>query len=144
MPELSWRTRGNRILVDIVVLRGGNPHDLTSLPGVALLDTGATVSGVGPRMISGLGLESFGKNRLKSATDEVFVPYYLFRLGLYGNDSEPEPVGGAPCLPYVFDDLEGFSWSRAAEFDIILGMDILRQCDLTVDRSGQCSLRFGR
>lgn len=141
MPELRWRTRGNRILLDVVLLRAGDPNDLTSVPGVALLDTGATVSGVGPRVIAGLGLKSYGKNRLKSATDELFVAYYLFRLGLYGEDGAPADV---PRLPYVFDDLDGFSWSRQADFDVILGMDILRQCDLSMDRSGHCSLRFGR
>lgn len=145
MPELRWSTRGNRILVDVVVLNAGDPNDLTSFPAVALLDTGATVSGIGPRMISGLGLESYGKNRLKSATDELFVSYYLFRLGLHGSDGEAAGAGAdAPRLPYIFDDLDGFSWSRHAEFDVILGMDVLRQCDLSMDRSGHCSLRFGR
>lgn len=120
------------------------PNDLTSCLGVALLDTGATVSGVGPRMISGLGLESYGKNRLKSATDEAFVSYYLFRLGPYGNDNEATTAAEAPRLPYVFEDLDGFSWQRHADFDIILGMDVLRHCDLKVNRSGDCSLRFGR
>lgn len=77
MPELKWNSRGNRILVDVSILKPGDPNDLTSLPGVALLDTCASVSGIGPRMISGLALQSYGKNRLKSATDEVFVSYYL-------------------------------------------------------------------
>lgn len=144
MPELRWRTRGNRILVDIVVLRPGDPNDLTSLPAVALLDTGATVSGVGPRMISELGLESYGKNRLKSATDELFVAYYLFRLGLHGNDGEPGHPVRTSGFPFIFDDLDGFSWSRHADFDVILGMDVLKQCDFSLDRSGRCSLRFGR
>ena len=140
MPELSWRAGGNRILLDLVVLRGGDPSDMTSIPARALLDTGATVSGIGPRIVRALGLASHSKKRLKSATEEAFVDYYLFRIGFHIGDAD---LGNVPQLPFVFEASDGFSWARSADFDVILGMDVLRQCDFTMDRAGLCKLRFG-
>jgi hypothetical protein len=140
MLELSWRAGGNRILIDLVVLRGGDPADMTSIPARALLDTGATVSGIGPRIVQALDLSSHSKKRLKSATEEAFVDYYLFRIGFHVGNAD---LGDALQLPFVFDASDGFSWARSADFDVILGMDVLKQCDFTRDRTGRCTLRFG-
>jgi hypothetical protein len=45
--------------------------------------------------------------------------------------------------PYLFPEVEGFSWRRNADFDVIIGMDILSHCDLAMGRDGTCRLRFG-
>jgi hypothetical protein len=89
-------------LLDLRVLRGGDSTDMTSMTARALLDTGATVSGIGPRVVAELGLASHSKKRLKSATDEVFVDYYLFRIGfdLPGSELETD----AWRLPFIFND----------------------------------------
>ncbi len=142
MPELSWTYSGNRILLNLRVLRGGDPFDMTAIPARALLDTGATVSGIGPRVIADLGLTSHSKKRLKSATEEVFVDYYLFRIGFDVPNGESGAEAGV-CLPFIFDELDGFSWGRSADFEVILGMDVLRSCDLTLTRDSRCSLAFG-
>ena len=113
---------------------------MTSVPARALLDTGATVSGIGPRIVQALGLASHGKKRLKSATEEVFVDYFMFRIGF---DVGETGFGDPAQLPFVFEATDGFSWGRSAEFDVILGMDVLRQCDFAKDRAGLCKLRFG-
>lgn len=59
---------------------------MTSFAATALLDTGATVSGIGPSVIETLNLRSHMKKRLLSATEEVFASYYLFRVGFYTSD----------------------------------------------------------
>ena len=115
---------------------------MTSVPARALLDTGATVSGIGPRIISQLDLTSYGKKRLKSATDEAFVDYYLFRIGLQASP-DPFSADSSIRLPYLFGELDGFSWGRAADFDVILGMDVLSACDVSLGRDGTCQLRYG-
>ena len=95
------------------------------MTATALLDTGATVSGIGPRVINQLALLTSGKNRLGSATDEAFVDYYLFRLGLFSTDQLLLDQLGPGDLPFLFDEIDGFSWSRATDFDVILGMDVV-------------------
>lgn len=138
MPELDLRTDRRRLLVDLYVYRPGDATDLSGFCARGLLDTGARVSGVGPRVISALGLRSYGKNRLGSATEERLVDYYLFRLGIgrTGDDA-------APAWPFLFERVDGFSWSRETEFDVIVGMDILTQCDFTLSRNGHGTLAFG-
>ncbi len=103
-----------------------------------MVDTGATVSGVGPRIIDALCLRSYGKKPLGSATEERLVNYYLFRVGLVHTADADRPV-----WPHIFERIDGFSWQRNTDFDLILGMDILLQCDLTLVRGGACTIKFG-
>jgi hypothetical protein len=49
----------------------------------------------------------------------------------------------APAFPYVFDEVIGFELTNSFQFDALLGMDILSQCDLRLDRDGGCRLSFG-
>lgn len=116
---------------------------MTSFAAMALLDTGATVSGLGPRVIDQLQLQSHMKKRLLSATEESLVDYYLFRIGVYSTDQMADLAGSLQQWPFLFDEVEGFSWRRQADFDVIIGMDILSQCDVVIGRSGICTLRFG-
>lgn len=143
MRGLEIRRRGSRYLLPVAILRPSTPSDLTTFAATALLDTGATVSGVGPRVIAELKLESYGKNRLRSATEEVFVDYYLFRVGLFTTEQMIGAPIGEASLPFVIDEVDGFSWGRHADFDVILGMEILGKCDVTLNRNGVCSIDFG-
>ena len=143
MRELEFKRRGSRYLLPVAILKPGAPTDLTTFSATALLDTGATISGIGPRAIAALGLRSFGKNRLRSATDEVFVDYFLFRIGFYTANQLAGAAESLSDLPFVFDEIDGFSWLRDGDFDVILGMDILSQCDIALSRSGKCRIAFG-
>lgn len=138
MPRIEIRADKRRLLCDILVLGPSSAVDFDGYRARALIDTGATVSGIGPKAIEALGLKSYGKRPLGSATEERMVSYYLFRLGIMGND-EPN----TPRWPYVFDRVDGFSWERPMAFDVIIGMDILQQGDLRLTRDGRCVLDFG-
>lgn len=139
MPSLSGRHDGRRILIPVAVLRSDNPADLTFVHGTALLDTGATSSGIGSRIVEELKLESYAKRRLVVATEDRMVDYFLFRLGLFA----PDDPAGAIRLPYVFAETDGFAIRASKDFDVLLGMDVLRQCDLNLRRSGTWTLQFG-
>jgi hypothetical protein len=135
LPLIEGVSDGRQIILSIAVLGSDNPTDLTFINASALLDTGATVSGIGPRIISELGLESHGKRPLGSATEIRMVNYFMFRLGIFSQPEQP--------LPYIFRELEGFGWPEPKSFDVILGMDVLKQCDFSMDRKGSWSLAFG-
>jgi hypothetical protein len=106
---------------------------------LALLDRGATSSAIGPRIISELKLEPYMKDLLVVATEERMVDYYLFRLGLFCDQS----LDTAPAPPYIFAEISGFGMQDSRDFEVILGMDVLKQCDLRLDRSGIWELQFG-
>lgn len=116
---------------------------MTSFAATALLDTGATASGIGPSVVRALQLKSHMKKRLLSATEEVFADYFVFRIGFHTTDQLSRIGDNLTEWPYVFQEVEGFSWRRASDFDVIIGMDILSQCDLAFDRNGTCRLQFG-
>jgi hypothetical protein len=127
------------VLLPVQILR---PFPVTELRGIgatALLDTGSSVSGVGSGLAKRLGLHGMGKRPLISAQGEGQAERYAFRIGLQP-DRSPEDT---PSFPFVFEEVIGIELTNAFEFDALLGMDILRQCDFSMNRSGDCILRFG-
>jgi hypothetical protein len=135
--RIDWQREKRRILLPISVLA---PYPITNLTGVdakALTDTGSSVSGISSAIAHKLGLAGLGKRPLKSAQGEGQVERYAFRVAL--------PLAehtGSSHLPFVFQEVIGIELSGTLEFDSLLGMDILGQCDLHIERTGHCSLTF--
>jgi hypothetical protein len=133
---VSGRHDGRRILLPIAVLRSKDPADLTHEIYTALLDTGATTSWISPKVISDLGLTEVGKDRVSFAMDQRLAPVYLFRLGAFADGT----IGQG--LPFVFAETRGFRMNQRDDFDVILGMNVLSQGDLSVRRTGDWNLKF--
>jgi predicted aspartyl protease len=134
MPELSWRREPRRIIFQAAILAPAPAANLTSLAATALLDTGATTSGVKREIASRLRLPELGKRPLGSAHGEAQVERFLFRIGFQ--------VEGAQ-LPFVFEEVSGFELKDGLAFDALIGMDVLNRCDFSMERTGRCRLRFG-
>jgi hypothetical protein len=139
MSVLEWRRERRRILLPVRILRPFPVTDLTGLEAIALLDTGSSVSGVASALAERLGLTELGKRPLTSAHGQDQVQRYAFRLGLLP-DRLPDEV---PSFPFVFDEVIGIELTNAFEFNALLGMDLLGQCDFSMDRTGRCRLCFG-
>ena len=139
MPLIEWTREKRRILLPCLILAPFPAVDLGGIEARALIDTGASASGISKDIAERMGLAPMGKRPLKSAQGEGQVERYAFRIGLH-HATEASAVG----FPFVFDEVIGIELTTAFEFNALLGMDILGQCDLTVMRSGRCTLRFGR
>lgn len=63
---------------------------------------------------------------------------YAFRVGL-----TPDSRDDRTTFPFVFEEVIGIEFTNAFEFNSLIGMDILGQCDLKLLRTGECSLMFG-
>lgn len=109
---------------------------MTGIEAVALLDTGSTTSGITTRIAKYLGLAPRGKRPIGSIQGEGQAERFLFRVALQFPDSEP-------TFPFVFEDVEGFELREGFQLDVLIGMDVLRQCDFAMSRTGLCSLTFG-
>ena len=114
--------------------------DLSGIEAKALIDTGSSVSGIAKTIAEQLNLSRLGKRPLKSAQGEGQIERYAFRIGLPPTESAERPSG----FPYVFEEVIGIELTNAFEFNALIGMDILGQCDLTTLRTGDCILSFGR
>ena len=138
MSHIEWRHDRRQLLIPILVLA---PTPVTSLDGVAavaLVDTGSTTSGISAAVAGRLGLIGRGKRPLGSAGGESQAERYLFRIGI---EQSVDP--GVPAsFPFVFDDVIGFELKDNSRFNALLGMDVLRQCDLVVRRDGTARLTF--
>lgn len=106
-----------------------------NVAATALLDTGATKSAISPRIIKVLGLQVLEKRPLTVATELRLVNFFLFRIGLLNGQ------GGA--LPFVFEESDGFQIDQTGDFEVLIGMDILRQCEFSMARQGMWTLRCG-
>ena len=98
-----------------------------------MLDTGSSVSGVAVRLAEKMGLSRLGKRPLTSAQGQGQVERYAFRFGLGSGDI----ATGAPSFPFIFEEVIGIELTNAFEFDALLGMDILGQCDFQMHRDGR-------
>jgi hypothetical protein len=139
MPIIEWRREPRRIRLPVLILRPSPVSDLTGEAGTALIDTGSTVSGVALRTAVSLGLKRRGRLPLGSAQGLWDAERYAFRIGVSPDYSPP----GRPSFPFVFDEVIGIELPDAFEFDALLGMDVLGQCDFAMNRRGACRLAFG-
>jgi hypothetical protein len=137
MLHLECSNDRRRITLPIIMLRAEPIHDLDGYRGMALLDTGATTSGITPRVVDALGLLSFGKRPIGSAQGDGQADRYLFRVGLHPTSEV------STGFPFVFDAVMGFGLNDSFRLDALLGMDILSQCDFRMDRAGRAILSFG-
>jgi hypothetical protein len=139
MPQcIEWRRERRRILLPILMLAPYPVTDLTGVEAVALVDTGSSVSGISIDLAQSLKLVGLGKRPLKSAQGEGQIERYAFRVG-FG----PDETGSEAALPFVFEEVIGIELTNAFEFNALIGMDILGQCDFRSNRDGYCSLSFG-
>ena len=134
--HIEWRREHRRILLPIVVLAPFPVTDLTGVDATALIDTGSSVSGIAEGLAQTLGLSGLGKRPLKSAQGEGQVERYAFRVGL-------KPSSSMNAFPFVFEEVIGIELTNAFEFNALIGMDILRQCDFRSNRDRGCSHSFG-
>jgi hypothetical protein len=134
MYDINWDREDRRIVLPISILAPSPVSDLTAVRANALLDTGSTTSGVAQAIAAKLRLPHLGKRPLGSVHGEAQTDRYLFRIGLN--------IPGSP-LPFIFDEVIGFELKNASSFDALLGMDVLRRCDFSMNRRGACRLSFG-
>ena len=75
MPTFMGQVAGRRILLQVYVGPAGEVPPPTD-PVTALVDTGATISGITPRLVKRLGLkkETYGKGNISLDVAELALP----------------------------------------------------------------------
>ena len=73
--EIEWRRDGSRLLIPIQILRPSPAADLSSFDATALLDTGATASGVARHVAEQMALPSIGKEPINTAGGNMSEGY---------------------------------------------------------------------
>lgn len=139
MSHIDWRREKRRILLPVLILAPFPVTDMTGVEALALVDTGSSVSGLSQNLAQELKLSPLGKRPLKSAQGEGQVERYAFRVGF-----RPDIAEDLPAFPFIFSEVIGIELTNTFEFNALLGMDILGQCDFSTVRDGRCRLEFGQ
>jgi hypothetical protein len=105
----------------------------------ALIDTGATRTCITRRVVERLRLEARRKMLVASATSTPERRWaYSYSLGLFCSDAQP-----AATTLYVIPHEFVAPWFQDnGSFDVLLGMDVLSQGDLSFRRDGWFSFAF--
>lgn len=136
---IEWRHDGSRLVVPVTVYPPQTGTMFEGIPGNALIDTGSTTTGVTAKIARQLDLRSIGKRLISTVGGEKHIDRYIFRVGLDGLAADSD----APTFPYIFEEVVGFELLDSFSFDVLLGMDILRQCELLIAPGNRCRLTFG-
>jgi Aspartyl protease len=140
MPRtIEWRHDGKKLVVPVLVYPPLTGTTFEGITGKALIDTGSTTTGVTGAIAKQLGLRSIGKRLISTVGGEKHIDRFIFKVGLDGRAAEEGP----PTFPYVFEEVVGFELLDSFSFDVLLGMDILRQCELLIGAGNRCRLTFG-
>jgi len=145
MPKAEWRHHRERLLLPVVVMPGmasDNPFESVRVEG--LFDTGATGTGIRADIARRLDLRQKGERRVYTANGDVIRPEYVVRVGfICGDYSDP---GFEPNReqPFVLDrEILGFGLAEQFSYPVLIGMDIIGQGDLVIQRSGLASFSIG-
>ena len=136
MAEINWRHEGKRLVLPVAVLPSlvaDNSHalDLTE----ALIDTGATGTGLRPDVAYRLGIQGRGRRRVLTANGDILVPEYRIRLGFYAGSYESEAQAPSGEMPYILDlGLLAHALHEHFPYAMLIGMDVLQHCDLSILR----------
>ena len=134
MPSFMGNIENGRIILNVLAGRPGVDMEPENFrPYRALLDTGATQSGISPRLIEALELEHNGEwTEMMGVHGPADVLTYKMSLVI--------PIAEGPGAVFVKGDdaLEATELSLDPEkvgFDVLLGMDFLHGFHLTIFRN---------
>jgi hypothetical protein len=108
----------------------------------ALLDTGATKTGIRPDFVRALGLAKRDRAPVQTANGTRLADLFLARLGFWpAEPAEDIRAKAASELPYVLDR-EFLIQSLLPDFphEMLLGMDVLGMCEFHVLSNGTAEL----
>lgn len=142
MPSVDWRHSRKRLILPIAIfapLAAPNPN--LCMRTIGLLDTGATGTGIRADIVDELGLERKGQRRVTTANGLLMAAEVMVRIGfIAGDHTDPDYVADQQ-QPYVLErSTVAFELAAGFDYPLLIGMDVLGQCDLSIRRDGSATL----
>lgn len=162
MPCIWGQHSGAQLFLSVVILPS-NLAALTSAPpgahyagpiqtAIALIDTGATTTGISKKLAAAVGIQPIGKAPVHGVGGIIHQNLYLFHIGfpfalvpgqatLPGLPT-PQPGQVTANIHILQKVIQGLEFDNGnASFDVLLGMDVISSGSLVV-QGGQSSFSF--
>ena len=143
--QISWRHDRRQLFLPVAVMPSiSAPNASHSVTVTALLDTGATKTGLRPDFVTELGLAKRDRAPVQTANGTRLADLYLARLGMWpASPFDDLALKASSELPYVLDR-EFLIQSLLPDFphQMLLGMDVLGLCEFRVSSTGIAELQL--
>ena len=114
------------------------PADSNFHPFTALVDTGASRTSISQNVIDRVGLFGRGQIPVGNVKRTEQHETYIFYVGVW-----PEAEDGTPSATFgIGDAIMGIDGGDSRYYDVLLGMDIITQGSLRLDKDGSFELAF--
>lgn len=159
MPCIWGQHNGSQLFLPLAILppsvsgiAGGQPAPQSSIISNALIDTGATTTGISSRLAAQLQLQPVGKIPIHGVGGVQHHNSYLFLVGFpFVLPPGTPPLPGLPLsapgqaqgqIHIVGKVIHGCEFHGATNFDVILGMDVISIGSLVVQGNHTFSFSF--
>lgn len=139
MLDIRGSHGGRRIILPVVILAPAESPSNLMAAGRGLFDTGASATAIAPHFVQQLGLTWRGKRQVVTVRGNEVANQYHFRFGFLQEPAE-NAASGQPFI--LEDDLYGIDFTPTGLFDVLIGMDVIRQGDTTLARDGTFRFRI--
>lgn len=148
MRFLRGKTQNNRIIIRVGIrpFQPYEPVDGLSSPinlnyheCRALVDTGALRTCIGQNVVERLGLQRKSRADIWNIKRSETHWTYLFYVGIW---PDSEDADKPPTVFGIGREIEGIDVGNHPYFDVLLGMDIIGQGSLRLERDGSFELAF--
>ena len=139
MPQLSFPISPDGLVVSALVglsqtamadlVQAGKPVP-RPLQVRALFDTGCDLTALTPQVVAALGLTPARQAKTQTAAGTQYVNVHKISLGIY-------PPAGGSGTPYLRPEFEVSGLVASLPFDVLIGMDILREMLLILNGPDQ-------
>ena len=136
MAEIEWRHEGQRLVIPVAILPSIVAPNANQIEIVeALIDTGATGTGLRSDVAERLSLMGRGRRRILTANGDILVPEYRVRIGLFPGSFDGPATAPSTAFPTVLDfGILAHALRPIFPYSVLLGMDVLHRCDLILHR----------
>lgn len=145
MQRISWGHDRRQLFLPVAVMpSASSPNPQHTVTVTALLDTGATKTGLRPDIVAELALSKRDRAPVQTANGTRLADLFLTRLGLWPSLLPDDPFESASSkLPYVLDR-EFLVQALLPDFphQMLLGMDLLGLCEFSISSIGTAELQL--
>lgn len=143
MRQIDWRHNRRQLFLPVAVMPSAHaPNAMHSVTVKALIDTGATRSGLHKDLVDQLALPKRDRAPVQTANGTMIVDLHQVRLGFWQTtlDHDLHSISST-TMPFILDRLF-LIHALGADFShqMLIGMDVIGMCDLTIRSDGVARL----